>query len=73
MGRVLIVVSADAVELFRYFQSGFAEIDAVNVILDRRRPSGATSPPPGGERRSAAHVDADLHERRFAIVRLLPA
>ena len=72
MPRVLIVVAADAVDLFRYFQGGFAEIDAVNVILDRRRASAAAGPPASGDRR-ASHVDANLRERRFAIVKLLPA
>ena len=73
MSRVLIVVAADAVDLFRYFQGGFAEIDAVTVVLDRRRPRVVGGPPASGERRGTSHVDTDLHERRFAIVRLLPA
>jgi hypothetical protein len=73
MPRVLIVVAADALDLYRYFQAGFAEIDAVSVIQDRRRAGAASGAPPGGERRAHSPVDADLQGRRFAIVRLLPA
>jgi hypothetical protein len=73
MARVMIIVAADALELYHYFQGGFVEIDAITVILDRRRSSTDVTAPAGGERRASSHVDDHLRQRHFAIVKLLPA
>jgi hypothetical protein len=68
--RVLIIVAASDMELYDYFRGGFAEIDAVTVVFDRRR-SGA-SLPAGGDRRSPSVVNDHLRERGFAIARITP-
>lgn len=71
--RIFIVVAKNRLELYEYFASGFAGIDDVEVILDRRlgpddpAPSGAH---PYGERRTPRDIYDELEGRGFVIVRL---
>jgi hypothetical protein len=73
--RIFVVVAKNRPDLYQYFMSGFAGVDSVEVILDRR--IGPDHPhAPGLEtvsdnRRVAARtVYEELEQRGFVIVRL---
>lgn len=68
MVRVSVVVSRDRPELYEYFEAGFAGVDGVEVVLDRRvhvgRPADGTVNP---ERRRDIEVYEELQLRGFII------
>ena len=71
--RIFVVVAKNRPDLYRYFMTGFAGIEGIEVILDRR--IGPDDPPPPGgaldtERRSARNMYEELEQRGFVIVRL---
>lgn len=71
--RIFVVVAKNRPELYQYFTAGFAGVDGVEVILDRR--IGPDDPPgPSGmldsERRTARNIYEELELRGFVIVRL---
>ena len=71
--RIFVVVAKNRPDLYHYFKSGFADVDGIEVILDRR--IGPDDPPdpvgtPQGERRTARNIYEELEQRGFVIVRL---
>ena len=72
--RVFIVVAKNRPDLYQYFLAGFAGIDGVEVILDRR--FGGENAIPGvphdvhGERRERSDVYDEMESRGFVIVRV---
>ena len=71
--RIFVVVAKSRPDLYRYFVAGFAGVEGIEVILDRR--IGPDDPPgPAGtidsERRTARNVYEELELRGFVIVRL---
>ena len=72
--RIFIVVSKTRPDLYDYFRAGFAGIEAVEVILDRR--FGGEDASPGaphavhGERRAGSDVYDQMESRGFVIMRL---
>jgi hypothetical protein len=72
--RIFIVVAKNRPELFHYFSAGFAGMDGIEVIVDRR--IGADDPVPTalatqfGDRRARRDIYDELQERGFVIVRL---
>ena len=75
--RIFIVVAKSRPDLYQYFLAGFAGIDAVEVILDRR--FGGENDVPGeahavyGERRERSDVYDEMESRGFVIVRVSTA
>lgn len=65
--RIFVVVAKNRPDLFQYFMAGFAGVDGVEVILDRRL--GAATEPEGEQRRARDIYD-ELQTRGFVIVRL---
>lgn len=72
--RIFIVVAKSRPDLYQYFEAGFAGVEGVEVILDRRigpdvppELSGDDSP---RNRRTAGTVYDELEQRGFVIVRL---
>jgi hypothetical protein len=76
VGRVFVIVAKTRLDLFEYFTAGFAGIDAVNVILDRRLGDAQQAAPEtsAGEstsnRRAPRDIYDELESRGFVIVRL---
>ena len=69
--RIFVVVAKNRPELYQYFTAGFAGVDGVEVILDRRiGPDDPPSPGLHGERRNARNIYEELELRGFVIVRL---
>ena len=72
--RIFVVVAKNRPELYRYFAAGFAGVDGVEVILDRRIGPDEPIERSGGHevqnRRIARDVYEELEERGFVIVRL---
>ena len=72
--RIFIVVSKTRPDLYDYFRAGFAGIEAVEVILDRRfGGENATPEAPHaahGERRERSDVYDQMESRGFVIMRL---
>ena len=71
--RIFVVVAKNRPDLYRYFLAGFAGIEGVEVILDRR--IGPDDPPAhagvlDAERRTARNIYEELEQRGFVIVRL---
>ena len=72
--RIFIVVSKTRPDLYDYFRAGFAGIEAVEVILDRR--FGGDNAAPGaphaahGERRERSDVYDQMESRGFVIMRV---
>ena len=72
--RIFVVVSKGRPDLYDYFRAGFAGIEAVEVILDRR--FGGENANPGaphaaqGERRARSDVYDEMESRGFVIMRL---
>jgi len=72
--RIFIVVSKTRRDLYDYFRAGFAGIDGVEVILDRR--FGGDNADPGaphavhGERRAGSDVYDQMESRGFVIMRV---
>jgi hypothetical protein len=71
--RIFIVVAKNQPDLYQYFTSGFAGVEGIEVILDRR--IGPNDPPdPVGQaqtnRRLARNIYEELDQRGFVIVRL---
>lgn len=68
------MVAKSRPDLYQYFVAGFAGIDAVQVILDRR--IGGEDAIPGaphevhGDRRERSDVYAEMESRGFVIVRM---
>ena len=67
MARVVVVVARDRPDLFSYFDTVFAGMPEIKVLLDRRLapPGGATDP----ERREHGDVYDELHRRGFVMIR----
>lgn len=72
--RIFIVVAKNRPDLYQYFVAGFAGIDTVEVILDRRFGGENTIPgAPGavhGERRARSDVYDEMESRGFVIMRV---
>lgn len=73
--RIFVVVAKNRPDLYQYFMSGFAGVDWVEVILDRRigpdHPHGPGLETVSDNRRVAARtVYEELEQRGFVIVRL---
>ena len=71
--RIFVVVAKNRPDLYQYFTAGFAGIDNIEVILDRRIGPDDPPPPGGGanaELRTARNVYEELELRGFVIVRL---
>jgi hypothetical protein len=71
--RIFVVVAKNRPDLYQYFTAGFAGLEGVEVILDRRiGPDDPPSPPgtAGSERRNARNIYEELELRGFVIVRL---
>jgi hypothetical protein len=71
--RIFVVVAKHRPDLYQYFTAGFAGLEGVEVILDRR--IGPDDPPSpagtsGSERRNARNIYEELELRGFVIVRL---
>ncbi|HEY7519176.1 MAG TPA: hypothetical protein VIE36_12860 [Methylomirabilota bacterium] len=69
--RVFLVVAKSRADLFQYFTAGFAGVEGVEVILDRRigeRPAGRAEE--RSDRRNATTIYDELEVRGFVIVRL---
>lgn len=72
--RIFIVVSKSRPDLYEYFRAGFAGIEVVEVILDRR--FGGENATPGaphpvlGERRERSDVYDQMESRGFVIMRV---
>lgn len=73
MPRLIVVVARDRTELFAYFESAFAGMPDVKVILDRRlSETGENGPYPKGDpgRRQRLDIYDELLDRGFIIIRL---
>jgi len=71
--RIFVVVAKSRPDLYEYFTAGFAGIDGIEVILDRRIGPADPPGPPGieaAERRTARNIYEELQLRGFVIVRL---
>ena len=69
--RIFIIVAKSRRDLHEYFASGFAGVEDVNVILDRRLgPDDPPPPQPHAERRTPRDVYDEMESRGFVIVRL---
>ena len=71
--RIFVVVAKNRPDLYQYFTAGFAGIENIEVILDRRIGPDDPASPGGGinaERRTARNVYEELELRGFVIVRL---
>jgi hypothetical protein len=73
--RIFVVVAKNRPDLYQYFMSGFAGVDGVEVILDRRigpdHPHAPGLETASDNRRVAARtVYEELEQRGFVIVRL---
>jgi hypothetical protein len=72
--RIFIVVAKNRPQLFRYLSTGFAGIEMIDVLVDRRldrddsSPNSVTGPP--SERRATPDIYDELQERGFVIVRV---
>ena len=72
MHRVIVVVARDRLDLFGYFETIFAGMPDIKVLLDRRlappgaEPSAATDPPP----RERRDIYDELQQRGFVMIRL---
>jgi hypothetical protein len=69
--RVFVVVAKNRPDLHQYFTTGFAGVEGIEVILDRRI---GKEPLPGAgtpsERRESRNIYDELEARGFVIVRL---
>lgn len=72
--RIFIVVAKNRPDLYHYFKSGFAGVDSVEVVLDRRLGVGTDVPSPPAprpeKRRATSDIYDELEMRGFVIVRL---
>jgi hypothetical protein len=72
--RIFVVVAKNRPDLFQYFASGFAGVEAVEVILDRRfgpddqLPAEVTAS--YRDRRAARDIYDELELRGFVVVRI---
>jgi hypothetical protein len=68
MARVIVVVARDRPDLFSYFDTVFAGMLNVKVLLDRRLapPGGVTDP----ERREHEDIYDELQRRGFVMIRM---
>jgi hypothetical protein len=65
--RIFVVVAKNRPDLYQYFVAGFAGVDGIEVVVDRRFGAAAD---PQGDRRKARDIYDELQERGFVIVRL---
>lgn len=71
---ILFVVARDRPDLLDHLRRHFEDEPAVEVIVDRRRRTGAAGPPNGsGPDRRRLSVARDLQTLGWALVRRLPA
>lgn len=72
--RIFVVVAKNRPELYQYFTSGFAGVENVEVLLDRRigpdDPSGSEGEESHRDRRIARDIYEQLEQRGFVIARL---
>jgi hypothetical protein len=72
--RIFIVVAKNRPDLYQYFEAGFAGVEGVEVILDRRigpdTPHELTGDESPRNRRMARNIYEELEQRGFVIVRL---
>jgi hypothetical protein len=72
--RIFVVVAKSRPDLYQYFLAGFAGIEAVEVILDRRfgGENATSGAPPAvyGERRERSDVYDEMESRGFVIMRV---
>ena len=72
--RIFVVVAKPRADLYQYFTDGFAGVEQIEVILDRRIGAETAQSPgvhPGeGNRRLARNIYEELEHRGFVIVRL---
>jgi hypothetical protein len=69
MKRVIVIVARERHDLYEYFKQGFAGLDAVEVVLDRRVmvARGEGGQPPHAERRRDIDTYDELVLRGFLI------
>ena len=68
MARVIVVVAQDRPDLFSYFDTAFAGMPDVKVLLDRRlAPPGSVTDP---ERREHGDIYDELQRRGFVMIRM---
>jgi hypothetical protein len=72
--RIFVVVAKNRPDLYQYFMSGFAGVEGLEVILDRRigpdHPHGGPETGLDNRRVTARTVYEELEQRGFVIVRL---
>jgi len=72
--QIFVVVSKSRPDLYQYFTTGFAGLQQIKIIVDRRigpeHPHGAAGATDPGNRRAARNVYEELEQRGFVIVRL---
>jgi hypothetical protein len=68
MARVIVVVARDRPDLFSYFDTVFAGMPDIKVLIDRRLAlsHGATDP----ERRERGDIYDELQRRGFVMIRM---
>lgn len=67
MARVIVVVARDRPDLFSYFDTVFAGMPDIKVLIDRRLapPEGVTDP----DRRERGDIYDELRQRGFVMIR----
>ena len=71
MLRVIVVVARDRPDLLSYFETVFAGMPDIKVLLDRRiAPPGADPAASGPARRERRDVYDELQQRGFVMIRL---
>ena len=67
MARVIVVVARDRPDLFSYFDTVFAGMPDIKVLIDRRlaAPEGVIDP----ERRERGDIYDELQRRGFVMIR----
>lgn len=66
MARVIVVVARDRPDLFSYFDTVFAGMPDIKVLIDRRlAPPGGVDP----ERREREDIYDELQRRGFVMIR----
>ena len=67
MARVIVVVARDRPDLFSYFDTVFAGMPDIKVLIDRRlAPPGGVDP----ERRERGDIYDELQRRGFVMIRM---
>lgn len=68
MANLLFIVSREEPKLHAYLRDHFADVPAVEVILDRRQGAPAGAGRPDGPDRRQKQIDDDLRKRGWVVV-----